>query len=100
MNVESVRESPDVSGIQMTEHLLSETAGTSRKYVCVHELTLPALLLNFYVFSILSETLPTLRGNPFTTSEDEDADKTYLPMSDSESSETESDVSSDDDSTE
>ena len=66
--------------------------------MCVHELTLPALLL--YVYSILSETLPTLRGNPFTTSEDEDADKTYLPMSDSESSETESDVSNNDDSME
>ena len=66
--------------------------------MCVHELTLPALL--FYVYSILSETLPTLRGNPFTTSEDEDADKIYIPMSDSESSITESDVSSDDDSTE
>lgn len=48
------------------------------------DITYTCFSINFYVYSILSETLPTLRGNPFTTSEDEDVDKTYLSMSDSE----------------
>ena len=53
----------------------------------------------YFVYSFVLETLPTLRGNPFATTKD-DADKTYLPMSDSDGRETESDVSSDDNSTE
>ena len=36
----------------------------------------------FYVHSLLSETLPTLRGDPYASSDD---DETYQPSDDSES---------------
>ena len=100
MNVE-LRNSPDVSGIQLTEQPLSVTAVPSRWVnVCVCANIYLLLISVFFVYSFLSETLPTLRGNPFGTTEDDDANKTYLPMSDGDGSETGSDVSSDDNSTE
>ena len=45
----------------------------------------------FYVHSLLSETLPSLLGDPYASSDD---DKTYQPSDDSESYD--SDDSSDD----